>query len=158
MFFGIYSWSRLFLSLWLFNTFFFIKHYLKGSECALAALCTTSSLPVTVFLLSSALKLMNLAILRDPPVEIIGIISSLPVLNYRPVAIWMKRVVWVWFGRIMEGFTLVISPAFLGKGHIRALVWSSLPKLFQTFSEDSTLYVYLVECFRCFLRIRQWHK
>lgn len=67
--------------------FFFIKHYLKGSECALAALCTTSSLPVTVFLLSSALKLMNLAILRDPPVEIIGIISSLPVLNYRPVAI-----------------------------------------------------------------------
>lgn len=44
------------------------------------------------------------AIYRCLPVKIIGIIPSLPVLNYRPVAFWIMRAVWLRSDRIMEGF------------------------------------------------------
>lgn len=98
-----------------------------------------------------SLKLMDSAIYRRLPVKIIGIIPSLPVLNYRPVAFWIKRAVWPWSGRIMEGLhshhACEISTAVLGEGRIRTVLFyphtNVIPNILWRFSP--TVYVYLVE-------------
>ncbi len=71
-------------------------------------------------------------------VKIIGISQSLPVLNYRPVPFWIKRAVWLWCDRIMEGFYSYMSHFFLpavsgGKlkdRHMKTLVSKLFVELF----------------------------